>query len=394
MNIARKLLLATLFTGIAATPILEARGGGLAARGGAGGGVRTGIGGRGDSRGGFQVNSYGPRYSGRSRVRDDFVQRPLSPSGESLYGPAFSPSKGKVDLSSGNRNLQSRSELQQFLEDSDKSFDQTNKRVGKMLKNSQQGPDQGERMQTLQKKGGKAFDLRLADPTAKASQQNRKEIANNIRQNINEHYPNRNNWFNERFWDNHHYHGYYDYHYSYNWWGFPTWVGVAAWLGWASGVYPIYYGYGYGYPVRGYTTAYSSGAAPAFTYPEVSQQIDASVGTAQSTPAADWMPLGVFALAREGAQASTPSMYLQLALNKQGVIAGTYYNSSTDKTYPIEGLVNKDTRQAAWKMADSSSSPIASAGIYNLTENESPVRIHFPDGSSQDWLLVRLNEPS
>jgi hypothetical protein len=33
-------------------------------------------------------------------------------------------------------------------------------------------------------------------------------------------------------------------------------------------------------------------------------------------------------------------------------------------------------------------------GIANLTEDSAPALIHFADGQTQQWLMVRLNEPS
>jgi hypothetical protein len=32
-------------------------------------------------------------------------------------------------------------------------------------------------------------------------------------------------------------------------------------------------------------------------------------------------------------------------------------------------------------------------GIANLTKDTSPALIHFPDGTTQQWLLVRMEQP-
>jgi hypothetical protein len=32
-------------------------------------------------------------------------------------------------------------------------------------------------------------------------------------------------------------------------------------------------------------------------------------------------------------------------------------------------------------------------GIYNLTKDTAPALVHFADGQTQQWLLVRLDEP-
>jgi hypothetical protein len=47
----------------------------------------------------------------------------------------------------------------------------------------------------------------------------------------------------------------------------------------------------------------------------------------------EWMPLGVFAFAREGV-ADTQAM-IELAVSKSGVVAGTYYNEATEVSRPV-----------------------------------------------------------
>ena len=37
--------------------------------------------------------------------------------------------------------------------------------------------------------------------------------------------------------------------------------------------------------------------------------------------------------------------------------------------------------------------PIMETGIYNLTENESGALLHFDDGETQEWTMVRLDDP-
>ena len=59
-----------------------------------------------------------------------------------------------------------------------------------------------------------------------------------------------------------------------------------------------------------------------------------------------WQPLGVFAMVGEGETKSTN--IFQLAVNKDGVIRGNYYNALTDTTEPVYGSVDKKTQRAAW----------------------------------------------
>jgi hypothetical protein len=166
---------------------------------------------------------------------------------------------------------------------------------------------------------------------------------------------------------------------------------------------PIIYDYGTGGNVyyQG-DTVYVQGApyASAQVYSEEALQI-ADAGAlalaAQKPPAEDqqnaeeeWLPLGVFALADEND--GDPIMYLQLAVNKQGIISGSYYNSVTDQSLPIQGSVDRESQRAAWTVGDNSTT-VMETGIQNLTQDETQVLIHFGDDRTQTWLLVRIDQP-
>ena len=109
---------------------------------------------------------------------------------------------------------------------------------------------------------------------------------------------------------------------------------------------------------------------------------------------ADWMPLGVFALTQDGkASGPEPTLFLQLAINKEGVIAGTIRNTATDTTQDVEGVVDKQTQRAAW-VVKGKTRPIMETGIINLTKDTAPALVHFANGQTQQWLMVRLEEPT
>ena len=118
---------------------------------------------------------------------------------------------------------------------------------------------------------------------------------------------------------------------------------------------------------------------------------------AQSAPQiddekAEWLPLGVFALTQPDTEAS--NMVLQLAVSKEGVIAGTFYNETTDASHPVEGMVDKATQRAAWHCSDGSNPDLVmETGIYNLTKDEAEALVHFGAGQTQSWLMVRLPDP-
>ena len=55
-------------------------------------------------------------------------------------------------------------------------------------------------------------------------------------------------------------------------------------------------------------------------------------------------------------------------------------------------MIDKTSQRAAWGVAGQER-PIMETGIANLTQDQAPALIHFADGQTQQWLLVRLEEP-
>ncbi len=106
----------------------------------------------------------------------------------------------------------------------------------------------------------------------------------------------------------------------------------------------------------------------------------------------NWMPLGVFAVGREHEDTTSPRYFLQIAVSKDGYLAGTCYDSVGDKTVPITGSVDKASKRAAWKMADNND-VVMETGIFNLTQDTAPAMLHFGKDKSETRLLVRMEKP-
>ncbi len=128
-----------------------------------------------------------------------------------------------------------------------------------------------------------------------------------------------------------------------------------------------------------------------------SEYADQAQTLAESAPAvdesSDWLPLGVFAITKDGEDSGPPpTLFLQLAVNKQGIIAGTFCNTTTDKTQPIEGMVDQENQRVAWGI-EGKKWPIMETGLSNLTKDSSGALIHFENGETQQWLMVRVEEP-
>lgn len=342
---------------------LEARGGG--GRGGGGGG--RGGGGGGGRGGGSAARSVqrspsmsraAPRPASVSRPN---VNRPVTVNRPEINTrPAVNRPDANRDISRARNEGQTRNQVQQFMKDRPNTA-QERRNTGDLRQNIN-----NDRFQN---------------------------IGREARNNINSNYRNRNDWFNRNFWDRNDLRPPY-YNNTGNWWRAATAAGVGSWLGWRGS--PYYYGYDdFGYYGGGWDQGYSDSSytqptqTTQPTYSEQSQAIE-TASSSSNTGSNQWMPLGVFSVVKNSESTATPNMFVQLALNKSGAISGTFYNATTDKAYELEGWVDSESQRAAWKIADNSSSPIIETGIYNLTKDEAPVRIYFPNGSSQDRLLVRV----
>ena len=177
-----------------------------------------------------------------------------------------------------------------------------------------------------------------------------------------------------------------------------TWGAFGAFLGgpWAT-VQPVYYAYGQGGNVYYENNVVYVNGQAAGTPQEYYQQAQALAAAAPpadqvNAQQQDWLPLGVFALTSEDTGDS--QTVLQLAVNKQGVIAGTYYNEANQVSRPIQGTADVKTQRAVMTFADNKNTDrVLETGINNLTQDEAPALLHFGAEQSQPVLLVRLKQP-
>lgn len=179
-----------------------------------------------------------------------------------------------------------------------------------------------------------------------------------------------------------------------NWWKWATAATVTGWVvGGLTSSEPVYYNYGTSVYYEG-DTVYQEGepVASAEEYAAQAQTIAESVPEVEPDQV-EWMPLGVFALTQDGeATGPEPTIFLQLAISKEGIIAGTVQNTATDNSAEVEGTIDQESQRAAWGPTESDW-PIMETGIYNLTEDDASALLHFEDGTTQQWLLVRLEDP-
>jgi hypothetical protein len=181
----------------------------------------------------------------------------------------------------------------------------------------------------------------------------------------------------------------------YHWWNTSTWAAITGWVigSWGE---PVPYNFGKNVVVKN-GVVYIDGkeVAGAADFAANAIAIAAAGVQAMSAPPAqrekmEWQPLGVFALSHEAK--GTPTMFVQLAVDKNGIIAGTYFNSSTETTQAVQGAVERTSARAAWSVADHKDT-VLEAGVLNLTQDELPVLVHFGTDQSQRWLLTRMFPP-
>jgi hypothetical protein len=193
--------------------------------------------------------------------------------------------------------------------------------------------------------------------------------------------------------------GWYDRHFNAwwpgGWWGGFGWgmIGGLAWAdlaGWGGyGAAPVAYNYGTNvcYQDDGvYVQGQRVGTAAA--YAQQASDLAAQGGpSAQVAESDQWRPLGVYALARS--EETNPSTFLSLAIDKDGLLRGTYYDAVADQTTNVTGKVDKKTQRAAWTLGDKKM-PVYEAGLANLAQQQTTILVHRDGGSVEQMLLVRV----
>jgi hypothetical protein len=125
-------------------------------------------------------------------------------------------------------------------------------------------------------------------------------------------------------------------------------------------------------------------------YAARAEQIADAGREAKAEKESEWLALGVFAMVRGEEQAS--NHIFQLAVDKQGVIRGNYYDAVTDTTAVVVGSVDQKTQRAAWTVG-ASKTPVYEAGIANLTKSETTMLVHYSKERTDQFSLIRIEEP-
>jgi hypothetical protein len=164
--------------------------------------------------------------------------------------------------------------------------------------------------------------------------------------------------------------------------------------GWST---PYYWDYGHGeYIYHDDGVVYVNGQwyqpAPVFYENTVELIEEAPALTVEQAAQVEWLPLGVFAVTREG-QAEADLM-VQLAVTQEGIIGGTVHDQASNLTFQVEGTVEKDTQRAVWSYTnDRSQRILMETSVFNLTQPEATGLVHYSPENIQVIELVRLEAP-
>lgn len=221
------------------------------------------------------------------------------------------------------------------------------------------------------------------------------------------HYHHYGGWYNAAWWNRHRYPmGGWHYHYwNHNqpwryWWTVPAWATVNNWFTWSAPATvwsePVYYDYASGGNVSYQDNSVYIGGTQVATSEEFAQSamdlatVEPPASDEEATET-EWMPLGTFAVSTDERD-TDPNLTVQLAVNREGIVAGTLYNIETDEAQSIQGAVDRETQRVAIRFGESETL-VAETGLYNLTQDEAVVLVHFGPDRTENYLLIRLDPP-
>lgn len=171
-------------------------------------------------------------------------------------------------------------------------------------------------------------------------------------------------------------------------WGTATAASLAGWCGITAK--PQYFDYGNNIVVAEghvYVNGTDSGTAEQYAQQAISL---AEQGRAANA-GGPWTPLGVYALAQS--TEGTSNQVFELAIDKDGVIRGNFWEPQQKANSLVVGKADKSSMRAAWAVGDNNKI-VFETGLFNLTSVHSPLIVHFGTDKTRQWLLVRITPPS
>jgi hypothetical protein len=200
------------------------------------------------------------------------------------------------------------------------------------------------------------------------------------------------NWYGQRWdhWDR------FARNQPFYWWYWATAPRLSNWITYRWGT-PYYWDYGPGeYIYYDDGAVYINGRwyqpGPVFYENTVRLVEQAPDLTPEQAASAEWLPLGVFAVTRDGR--AEADVLVQLAVTQEGVIGGTASDQQSGTSHPVEGTVEKQSQRAVWSYTDAQGRRVVmETSIFNLTQPESTGLVHYGPDNIAVIELVRLDPP-
>ncbi len=172
-------------------------------------------------------------------------------------------------------------------------------------------------------------------------------------------------------------------------WQAATWDELNSWFGNEWDAFPYDYGTDLTYEKN---IVYQDGRAIANANLYNDRAVElARIGERALNPSdsTGWRSLGVFEAIPPGQKSS--NMLFQLALNKDGIIRGNYYDTRDRNVQLIEGSIDKNVARSVWVVADKKDI-LFDTSLYNLTRREAAILVHLGKDKIERWVLVRLQQ--
>lgn len=112
----------------------------------------------------------------------------------------------------------------------------------------------------------------------------------------------------------------------------------------------------------------------------------ATRGTAEPGADAAFLPLGVYSLFPNG-QDDANAM-VQLAVSKQGVLRGSFYDLASEQSQAIQGFVDKSTQRAAFRVVPGGKA-LFETTLVDLTRPQGRISVHSDNGRTRLWTVER-----
>lgn len=164
-------------------------------------------------------------------------------------------------------------------------------------------------------------------------------------------------------------------------WAAASAAGVAAWLGWAD-----YADTGSGVTYYDNSVVYEQ--PPADESEDYANESTTETDTTDADTSADdsqWLQLGVYAVTSISGEPT--SRHLQLAVNRQGELAGVYYDTITGQSQNIVGAIDQSTQIAQWQL-ESNSGVTFRAALDDLTQPDGTIQV-VQGTNTQEWRIAR-----